>query len=311
MKSLAGVTMLAILALSAGAGSAEAPTADSGPSVELSAEQMQRMGVAVQPLAARSIGESVPVYVRAVDIVPLLALQSDLRATRSAVAASQRELDRLSQLAAQDASASARSVEAARAAAAADASRLELLERRSRIEWSPELAARIQAAPQLVESLARGETALVRADAPGRPNGVDGEVTIEIGSGATPVTGEPVGRCATADPRMQTIGLYAMVSGAGAAFVRPGRVFDGEVRTAQRTVGVVLPRSAVVRVDGSSWVYLRTADSTFQRRVLKDARVIDDGWFARQGFEPGDVVVVAGAESLYAVESGQNSTQAD
>jgi len=279
--------------------------------VSIGVDDVERMGVAVQVLTEQTANGSVPAFVRAVDIVPLLALDSDLRATETSVAASRSELARLTTLAAEDDGASARAVEAAKAVAAADEATLELLRRRLRLEWSPALASRVEASTAFVRSLARGDTALVRADAPGYPDGVLGEVAIQVHPESVPLIARPIGLAGAADARMQTIGLYALVDGDGAVVVKPGRVFNGEIRTSEVFEGVIVPRGAVVRSDGTGWVYVRLAPTTFERRPLGPSRLVAQGWLVTQTLAAGDALVVTGAESLLAVETAQHAGDPD
>ncbi len=66
--------------------------------------------------------------------------------------------------------------------------------------------------------------------------------------------------------------------------------------------GVIIPRSAIVRLEGEMWVYLKTGDDKFTRREVKGARPVDKGWFAPEGFKAGENVAVAGAQMLLSEE---------
>ena len=93
--------------------------------------------------------------------------------------------------------------------------------------------------------------------------------------------------------RVQTKGLS----------VRPGAAVvahlpaPGGVRT-----GVMIPRSAVVRLVGKPWVYVQTDAESFLRRELSGAEPLDGTWFAPAGFQPGERVVVDGAQVLLSEE---------
>jgi hypothetical protein len=303
--------LLGLIVFAAAGQSPWAGAAGSIPEVTMSTENQARMGVTVSTLERRSRADVVHAYVRAVDIVPLLALASDLQAARAALDVSEAELSRLATLASQAQSASARDVESARSAAAAAGSRLSLLRRRLRVEWSTDLAGEVEQSEGLVESLSQGETVLLRADAPTRPAGVVGQVVINAGKDRAPLVAEPIGRSGTIDARMQTIGLYALLRSGGADRVRPGGVFEGEIRTSDVSQGFLLPRASVVRIDGSSWVYVQTGTTTFQRRALSGARPVPEGWFVSDHFQEGDIVAVSGAESLLAVEGAPESSAPD
>ena len=66
--------------------------------------------------------------------------------------------------------------------------------------------------------------------------------------------------------------------------------------------GVTVPRSAVVRYGGHSWVYVQVRDDVFVRREVTLDRTNDAGWFVRQGLERGDRAVVVGAQMLLSEE---------
>lgn len=162
----------------------------------------------------------------------------------------------------------------------------------------------------LIDAAAAGEAAIVRADAPERPDGVVGPVVIEMGAEAT-LTAEPLGLAGAADPRMQTLGVLAVVRGEAAAALRPGRVISGAIETSGQVSGVLIPRAAVVRLDGADWAYVRTGAETFERREISDPVPVADGWLVAGGFAPGDAVVDQGAGSLIALERADESAETD
>jgi len=69
-----------------------------------------------------------------------------------------------------------------------------------------------------------------------------------------------------------------------------------------------VPREAVIRFNGTTWVYVQTADNTFQRTEAALDRPLEDGWFVREGLKPQDKVVTVGAQQLLSEElKGQSS----
>jgi hypothetical protein len=66
--------------------------------------------------------------------------------------------------------------------------------------------------------------------------------------------------------------------------------------------GVVIPQSAVVRHQGLGFAYVQITTDQFVRRQVSLDNPIDTGYFVSRSFEPGDHVVVAGAESLLSEE---------
>ena len=310
MKSDISVTVQGFFVFLVLTAVASSVSAVSSQSVTVSPEQQQRMGVEVQALSTISITEMVPAFIRAVDIGPLLMLFADLETVRAAVSMSASEYRRVSLLASQDQGASVQSLEAARAMAATDQAKLKLIERRLRIEWSPGIAAQANnAKAPLIDALTRGEAVLLRADSPQRPSGVVGEVAISVHSGSVPLLAEPLDLAGVADPRLQTVGLYALARGRAAATLRPGQFFSGSISVAEDLTGIVIPRDAMVRLDGASWVYVQIAADAFSRREIVDAWRIETGWFVTHGFVAGDNIATAGAFSLLALERADGSAE--
>jgi multidrug efflux pump subunit AcrA (membrane-fusion protein) len=66
--------------------------------------------------------------------------------------------------------------------------------------------------------------------------------------------------------------------------------------------GVVVPRNAVLRKDGATWVYVQTGDDEFTRREVSIERPGADGWFVTRGMATGDKVVTVGAQQLLSEE---------
>jgi multidrug efflux pump subunit AcrA (membrane-fusion protein) len=90
---------------------------------------------------------------------------------------------------------------------------------------------------------------------------------------------------------------------AGDQLLRPGMALTAYLRLpGEPTKGVLLPRSAIVRQEGSLWAYVRTADDKFARRAVERATPVEGGWFVPAGFKAGDAVVTAGAQMLLSEE---------
>lgn len=297
------LTLLAVCAHSASA----APV-----SLTLSVSDQQKMGVSTTPLASRQEKLGLDAIVRVVDPVPLAELAAGLSSASAARAASVADLRRQEQLAAQDQSASQLAVETARARAAADRSTLDLLHRRLQLEWGPAFAAMpVGELDALVGAVAEAQVAILRADLPGKPEGAVGDITVITERGAPTLIAQPIGLSGSVDPRLRTRGLYGLVRGADAATLRPGRLFPGTVATAAELTGVVIPRAAVVRLDGADWAYVRSGETQFERRRIIDPSFTAAGWFVTQGFALGEAIVERNAGSLIAVERADEATESD
>jgi hypothetical protein len=103
-----------------------------------------------------------------------------------------------------------------------------------------------------------------------------------------------------ADPRIQGVGLlYRTSAHAGLA---PGTNLVACLSVAKKTIGVVVPSSAIVRAEGKSWVYQETAPGRFVRRSVETIQQDGKGFFVREGLSPGEEVVARGAQILLSEE---------
>jgi len=66
---------------------------------------------------------------------------------------------------------------------------------------------------------------------------------------------------------------------------------------------VLVPRAALLRSKGGTWVYVRTAGDSFMRKEVEHGRSSHDGLFAAEGFKAGEQVVTQGAAALFAAET--------
>jgi hypothetical protein len=65
--------------------------------------------------------------------------------------------------------------------------------------------------------------------------------------------------------------------------------------------GVTIPRSAVLRLGGKTWIYVQTDKEQFTRRAVENLRPTQAGWFA-DGFGEGLNAVVIGGQALLSME---------
>ena len=297
--------------LSIAAAAASNPVAAQTATLTLEQADQQKLGVETTTLATTTIEASASAFVRVLDPSMLAMLDGDLAAAEAAAEASGKERDRLARLAAADASASRQAAEAAAAKASADAAQALTLKRRLSVEWAPALAmmtADERAA--LVSDFIAGKAALIRADALGASVAEASEVSIFANDGA-PVIATVIGRAGAADPRMRTLGVMAIANRAGVEFLPPGAAFEGRISGGGEMGGVIIPRSAVIRLDGANWAYVQTGDAVFERREIFGAVKTQEGWFVTEGFSAGEKLAVKGAGSLLGVERADESAESD
>ncbi|MBV8879642.1 MAG: hypothetical protein JO332_06760 [Planctomycetaceae bacterium] len=113
--------------------------------------------------------------------------------------------------------------------------------------------------------------------------------------------GERAGAAPT-DPQLPGDAAYFAVD-AGDARLRPGLPLTAFLEVpGEPAKGVLLPRAAVLRLEGERWVWVQTAADKFTRRELEHARPAAAGWFTAEGFKPGDKIVAGGAQLLLSEE---------
>ena len=296
-----------LLALGVGAGGAGyAQGGDAPPQpITLSAAEQARLGVQTQILIAAPAPQGLATTARVLDPGPLIQLDADLAAASASLAASRAEASRTRQLYAQDRTASARALEMAEAQAQADLQRVNGAQRRLLLEWGDGVArlpARRRAA--LLNDLAHVRSELVRIElppeAPVPPAGA--LVRLQSSAAATPMQAKVLGMLPVADPRLQTRGVLAELSGSQAQLA-VGQMLSAHLPASASAAGVVVPRGALLRKASQVWAYVQTGPATFVRREVTGFQPLTEGWFVSGGFAPGERVVTAGAAALLGVET--------
>jgi hypothetical protein len=271
------------------------------------AEQI-RFGLAVIALKSAPAPNGTTTTARVLDPSTLLQLDSELASAAATFAASRAEAARTRKLFEQDRTASARAVEAANAQEQADLQRVNAARRQLALEWGGGLAdlpAHLRAA--LLNELVAGKAALVRVEVPAGAPMPARRSTVEVrGSSESEIFGGAVlGSLPMADPRLQTRGVLVELKGA-AARLPIGQMLTAEIPSTTDppgAMGVMLPRSALLRRGSRVWVYVQTGATTFIRREVRDYHPMLAGWFVPSGFAPGERVVTVGASALLGVES--------
>ena len=273
--------------------------------VVLGADVQRHLGIGTAALIPERRSTQVAAFAKVLDPGPLAALEADLDTAIAAAVASSAEARRAQALAKAGESMARKDAEAAVAQARSDQAKLALLRRRVGLEWGPGLARLSdQRRGRLIQALAAGKAALVQVDTPSN-EGQPGARTVEIDIGDGSVHAPVLGPSRNAEPRLQSSGLIALVTGPQAILFSIGLTQSARINTSSAVPGVVIPRTAVVRAQGSDWAYVQSQDTHFERRRLADPVPESAGLFVTRGFRPGEVVVVQGAAALFAAEQGQ------
>jgi hypothetical protein len=264
-----------------------------------------RLQIVTKPLEAvhTTTGASAPGFARVLDPSPLLALIGDTDAATATAEASAAEAARTAALA-KDSTVSAKTNEAAQAQARTDAAHLTQLKQRLALEWGPSFAALpAPALHQLGADLAAARAAIVRIDAPAGA-GIKGASQASLDFGALgQVQAKILGVARTADQKLQSPGLIAIVTGPDAAYLSTGLTATTQLSSGGDGDGVLVPNDALLRQDGQVVAFVKTGVKGFDKRVVHPAHLTAQGIVVTSGFRAGERVVVQGAQALSAASA--------
>jgi hypothetical protein len=280
--------------------------------VKLPAETQAKLGLKSEPLKAQTSAANLSGFVKVLDPGPLAQLDSDIDAADAAAQASQAEFQRSETLNKDGQTVAAKQVEAARAQARADATKLALLRRRVALEWGDGIARMSdRQRAQLLADVAAGRAALVRIDTPSG-EGLAGLKSVELDLGPLGrVRATVLGTARSADPRLLSPGVIAAARGPGVRSLQTGLSAPVKLAASAPVAGVLVPRAALLRSKGETWVYVRTAGDSFLRKEVEHGRSGQDGLFAPEGFKAGEQVVTQGAAALFAAETNVSEDEGD
>jgi hypothetical protein len=275
--------------------------------VTLDSGAQTRLGIRTAVLKSERRSAQVDAFAKVLDPGPLAQLQTDLEAAEASASASAAEAKRSLTLNRSDAVVAAKDAEAAEAQARNDAQHVLILRQRIGLEWGPGLQRMSDARRrELIKALANGQAALVHIDSPNNEGQAQARsVEIDVGDGQA--HGELLGAARAAEPRLQSSGLIAVVRGKSAILLSNGLIQSAHINTPASSPGVVIPRSAVIRFEGSDWAYVRRGPQGFERRRLDSPTPGESGLFVTRGFSPGDELVVQGAAELFGAEQNQGA----
>jgi hypothetical protein len=271
--------------------------------IKLDAETQKLMGVQTAALSSAELSPEIRAFGRVLDSTHLASLVADLTAANASSQASQAELERLKALAAQN-NASARALQAAEATAARDAAQTEATRLKLVAGWGNAIATR-ENLPAFVRSLGSLESALIQlnlsSDQVLNQNPAGARI-ITLSAEAKPLEAQFISRAASVDPQVQGQGFLFLIS-PNPSRLSPGAAVTGFIDVpGEKQAGVAVPRNAIVRQNGTAWVYVQTGDDTFQRTEAKLERPLQDAWFVREGLKPETKVVTTGAQQLLSEE---------
>jgi hypothetical protein len=266
-----------------------------------------RLGVRTLTLKSERRSAQIDAFAKVLDPGPLAQLETDLESAESSALASAAEAKRAEALNRAGSAVSGKDAEAARAQADNDALHVQQLRHRLGLEWGPGIQRLSDARRRdLIKALSDGQAALVHIDSPNNEGQAEARsVEIDIGDGQA--HGVLLGAARAAEPRLQSSGLIAEVQGKSAILLSVGLIQSAHINTPASSPGVMIPRSAVIRFNGSDWAYVRRGGQGFERRRLDSPTASETGLFVTKGFAAGDELVVQGAAELFGAEQNQGA----
>ncbi len=277
--------------------------------------QAQRTNqIVVTTLSAARRSAETPAAATVLDLQPLLDLQSKYMAAKTAITqahatatASEDEYKRLSGLNGSGDNVSAKSIEAARAMAASDAAALANarqslanLQDSARLHWSPTVANWIEkGSPQFTALLAQRAYLLEVTPTTPAASAPPAESTLQLPAGIH-LTAHRIAALPQVDPRLQAPAyLYLVQAHQGLA---PGLNLPAALPAGPPQSGVIVPQSAVVWMQGSSWCYVESSPGKFTRAAVSTDTPTAGGWFVTGTVASGARVVTGGAQTLLSEE---------
>ncbi len=241
------------------------------------------------------------------DPSPLVALDGELATSEAALKATKAENERTQALMATN-DASKKTADADEAQFVADRIKLETLVRTVQVTWGTLVDRDPAKRRALVDELVSGSIALIRVDL------MPGDALAELPKSASIVV---MGREAhsfstteifpagTTDAKTQAQGFILRAK--PPFTLRPGMALTAWMELPEKPrSGYAIPRSAVLRHDGRTWVYVQEEEEKYVRKpITLDAPLDgDQGWFITEdgGLTQEDVIVVVGASSVLSEE---------
>ncbi len=272
--------------------------------LKLDAQGAQNFGVRTEILVASEQMSAHVLDARALDPSPLYVQVADIEQSRSALALSSAQLARITRLYRNQQNATQASLAQATLAAQTDQNNLARAQTALRASWGdavltwpkPEIARRMR-------ELRAGRASLVRAelDAALPPLAVfrAGDATLEL-----------ISLLPSADAQTGRAGALLWLSrGLPAQSRLQVQISAGSAGLSAAPIGVLIPRSAILRINGGSFVFVQTAADTYAMRELTAPERRADGWLVPAGFSAGERVVTAGAASLLTMARGAGAEE--
>ncbi|HEY1877753.1 MAG TPA: hypothetical protein VGG66_09790 [Rhizomicrobium sp.] len=277
--------------------------------VTLKAEEIQSLGLTVQPAMAAQYQGQISGYGVVTALDAIAQADSDFLAAQATAAQSEAAAARARSLATgEEAAISREQLEVAQSKAAADQAALGLARRKSEAAFglnspfhNPEARARV------MREFASGAAVLVRVTFPATGGEAPRKLIVSrMGADAKSWTSTTIWD-GPADPTVPGRSFYAIVNGSDLA--QNERV-TAAIPSGQAQAGAKIPAHAVVFGESEAWVYEQTGPRIFLRTQVDISRPMGDGYFV-SNVKPGQKIVVDGAGLLLAHEVNPSTEAGD
>jgi hypothetical protein len=278
--------------------------------VQLTPAQRDSLGVKTIELVKVDVAKTYSATAQVLDATPLVNLLTDVRAAQAALAASSREADRSKELHAADATVSLKASEAARSQAMADESRLTTLRAQLNANWGRSVAAMSEGErDKLIADLLAGRRTLIKAELQQSHRGDLKSLRARVHSfdSSESWNGDLLGVL----PLGQSQGIgRSYLLGVKDASLQAGQILAAELEDAkQRTAGIIVPRSAVIRWNASTWVFIEEEANKFVRQLIHPVEWTESGCLVHEDLQVGQHVVIEGAGLLLGTESSHTAQE--
>jgi hypothetical protein len=318
-RPLAVLLTLTLLAACAGKQEAAAP-AETAPAPEaatesglvLDKEQIEKLGIATQPVRSAHFMAETSGYGQVLGHESIALMTAEIATAEAAARQSRAALARVTQLAGTPGAFPAENVEAAEHLAAADAAALNLAQQKLTASLGQHGPWTGASGSTVLRALATGQTKLVRATFPSGSLGAGVPQRLRVarfgGVGKARDWSSSSIWEAPADANVPGRSLFALISGSDVSEGERLQVWAASGDTAQN--GVVIPAAAVLLSNDAWWCFVEKPAGHFTRTAIDTSRPLEDGYFVIDGVAVGDAVVTMAAGMLLARELNP-STEAE
>lgn len=268
----------------------------------LKPEEVEKMGVETSPAKKATYTPDTEGYGVVLSHDTIAQMVAEVATAEAAAHQSHAALARVQRLAGTPGALPAETQEATQRQAAADTAALALAQRR--------LTASLGKNPPMLNELASGQVKLVRVTFPlgsvkATPHGLRLAHLDLNGSGAGWKTATVWD--APADASVPGRSFFALLKDSDAG---EGERLQAWAAAGASESGTLIPADAAVISDSKYWCYVEKQPGTYERVEIDTSKPLDEGYFVKEGVEPGEKIVTTAAGLLLARETNP-STEAE